>query len=258
LLVDGHNLLFKAFYGVPERLLPDGRPIQGVLGFIGMLRKIIKLTAPTHVLVVFDPEEQPTRSLISMQYKKNRIQDFTGLPDRVNPFSQLAGIYQALEILGIRFIEESGYEADDMIAGYATRAKGKVIIVSTDSDFFQIVDENIAVLRYYGKKSVTYDENTIEKRYGIRPAKFLEFKALTGDKSDNIKGIRGVGPKTALKILAGVKGLNPEEEKLFAENMDILRLCTSAPLPVSIDRLSLDKRILDVKMGDLLAGLQLL
>jgi len=251
LLVDGHNLLCKAFFGLPERLLPDGRPIQGVIGFIGMLRKIIKLMAPTHILVVFDTEEIPARSALNTQYKKNRI-DFTGIPDRANPFSQLSGICQTLRFLGIRFIEEPGVEADDMIASYAVQCEGQVIIVSSDSDFFPLINNNIVLLRYQGKHTMIFDENTVEKRYGIRPSRFLEFKALTGDKSDNIRGIKGVGSKTALKILGGLRRLSPEEEILFSDNMNILRLHTSIPLPVSIDRLSLDPRILSIQFSELM------
>ena len=88
LLVDGHNLLFQSFYGIPEKLLADGRPVQGVIGFIGILNKIIKSIEPTHILVVFDPEEKPSRADLFAPYKQNR-QDFSCVADRDNPFSQL-------------------------------------------------------------------------------------------------------------------------------------------------------------------------
>jgi len=227
------------------------------MGFIGMLRKIIKLIAPSHVLVVFDPEEIPARSALNAQYKKNR-KDLTGVPDRENPFSQIAGIYQALQVLGIRFIEEPGYEADDMIASYAIRADGRIIIVSSDSDFFPLINDNIVVLHYRGKKSIIFDPEMVEARFGLHPSRFLEFKALTGDKSDNIRGIDGVGPKTALKILGGSRRLSPEEEDIFLDNMNILRLHTDVSLPVPLDQLILDKRILDMKAGGLFAVLGLL
>ena len=227
------------------------------MGFIGMLRKIIKLIAPSHVLVVFDPEEIPARSALNAQYKKNR-KDLTGVPDRENPFSQIAGIYQALQVLGIRFIEEPGYEADDMIASYAIRADGRIIIVSSDSDFFPLINDNIVVLHYRGKKSIIFDPEMVEARFGLHPSSFLEFKALTGDKSDNIRGIKGVGPKTALKILGELRRLSPEEEIIFTENENILRLHTDVSLPVPLDQLILDKRILDMKAGDLFASLGLL
>jgi DNA polymerase-1 len=227
------------------------------MGFIGMLRKIIKLIAPSHVLVVFDPEEIPARSALNAQYKKNR-KDLTGVPDRENPFSQIAGIYQALQVLGIRFIEEPGYEADDMIASYAIRADGRIIIVSSDSDFFPLINDNIVVLHYRGKKSIIFDPEMVEARFGLHPSSFLEFKALTGDKSDNIRGIKGVGPKTALKILGGLRRLSLEEEIIFTENENILRLHTDVSLPVPLDQLILDKRILDMKAGGLFAVLGLL
>jgi len=98
----------------------------------------------------------------------------------------------------------------------------------------------------------------VEARFGLHPSRFLEFKALIGDKSDNIRGIKGVGPKTALKILGGLRRLSPEEEIIFTEDENILRLHTDVSLPVPLDQLILDKRILDMKAGDLFASLGLL
>src|SRR3972149_5827099 len=194
LLVDGHNLLFKAFFGIPERLLPDGRPVQGIIGFVGILRKILRQTKPSHVLVVFDPEEKPTRALRYDRYKANR-RDFSGCPERENPFSQLVHVKNALDSLGIRYAEEAGCEADDMIASYAVNSDCEVVIVSSDTDFFQLVNESILVLRYGGEKQVLFDEDLIMTKYGVHPDKFLEFKALVGDKADNIAGLKGIGPK---------------------------------------------------------------
>src|SRR3990172_427777 len=97
LLVDGHNVMHKAWNGIPEKLLPDGRPVHGVIGFVSIVTKLIKLTEPTHVLVVFDPEEKPSRAALYPPYKQNRDKDFSGVPDRENPFTQLDGIKRALD-----------------------------------------------------------------------------------------------------------------------------------------------------------------
>ncbi len=252
LLVDGHNLLCKAFYGIPERLLPDGTPVHGLIGFIGILRKMIRKTEPSHVLVVFDPEEQPSRRQRYPRYKANR-HDLSGLPARENPFSQLSGIKRALDSLGIRWLEQTGHEADDVIASYAVKSGCRTIIASSDTDFFQLVSSRISVFRYHGKKSTVYDEAQIVTRYGVSPARFIEYRALTGDKTDNIAGLRGVGPKTAARILNGERVLSEEESALFAVNREIIRLNTEIELPYSIEQLLFDARIMHVEIGSLLS-----
>ena len=120
LLVDGHNLLFKAFFGIPERLLPDGRPVQGAIGFIGILKRIIKQVQPTHLMVIFDSEGRPSRTLRFADYKANR-RDFSGVSVRKNPFTQLVFIAKILCMTGIKHVEATDSEADDLIASYGWR-----------------------------------------------------------------------------------------------------------------------------------------
>ncbi len=202
LLVDGSNLLFQMFFGMPARIVSqNGKPIHGVVGFVGALLKIITLTKPTHILVVFDGEKENERKEINSDYKSNRI-DYSNVKDKNNPFSQLLMIYEALDYLGIKHVEADKYEADDLIYSYALNFNsGYVIISSYDSDFFQIVSDKVSVIRYRGKNTSICDTNYIKERFGVTPDKFLDFKALVGDKADNIKGIKGVGPKTAAKFI---------------------------------------------------------
>ena len=251
LLFDGHNLLCKAFYGLPERLLPDGKPIQGVIGFLGIMIKIIKKVEPTHILVVFDPEETPARALSYENYKGNR-KNFNNVPEKENPFSQLADIKTALENLGIKYLEQSGYEADDMIASMAYRAKCEVIIVSTDTDFLQMVDGRIKVFRYHGKKSIVFNEATVQEKYGIHPSRFIEYKALVGDKTDNIKGIKGIGPKTAVRVINSQKKLTEEEQEIFQRNLDIIALDTRVKCAFSLNQLSFSRELAGFKLGEFL------
>jgi DNA polymerase I len=147
LLIDGHNLLCKAFFGIPEKLLPNGKPVQGVIGFIAILVKIIKLIKPTHVLVVFDPEEKPSRTALYPKYKANSQEEFSKKDDRENPFTQLADIITALENLNIRYIIPPGYEADDMIASYAAQVPCEVIIAYSDTDFLQLLNQKTTMFR---------------------------------------------------------------------------------------------------------------
>ncbi len=239
LLVDGHNLLFKAFFGIPERLSPDGKSIHGIIGFIGILCKIIKTTDPSHVLVVFDPEEKPSRTDIYAPYKQNR-QDFSDVADRENPFSQLDDIKKGLDSLKVRYVEQPGYEADDMIASYALQTPFNIIITSSDTDFLQLICDRINMFCYRGKKPILFTETAVQERYGISPDRFLEYKALIGDKTDNIDGVKGIGPKTAVKVLNGEKELNEEEQQIFKRNLELIRLEIKAELPYDIDQLFVD------------------
>lgn len=203
LIVDGSNLLFQMFYGMPARITgKDGKAIQGTLGFVGALLKIIRRIGPTHVAVLFDGECSNERKKIEPNYKANRV-DYSQMEEEDIPFSQLPDIYAALDHLGIRHQETTVCEADDWIAGYAkTGGEGQsVIIVSQDSDFFQLIGERVSVLRYRGEKSVRCDPLYLRERFGIEPEQYAAFKSLTGDTADNIPGVKGIGPKTAAALL---------------------------------------------------------
>jgi DNA polymerase-1 len=254
LLVDGHNLLFKAFYGIPERLLSNGRPIHGVIGFISILTKIIDSTEPTHVLVVFDPEEQPSRTTRYSPYKQNR-HDYGGKPDRENPFSQLAYIKRALDSLLVKWVEQPGCEADDMIASYASQVPCKTIIAATDTDFLQLVCKKTTVLHYHRKSPILFTESTVREKYGIHPRSFLEYKSLIGDKTDNISGIRGIGPKTAIKVLKGERELTEEERKIFERNRGLIKLDTRIKLPYSLKELRFRNSLEGLKIGEYLRSI---
>jgi len=258
LLIDGHNLLCKAFFGIPEKILPNGKPVHGVIGFIAILVKIIKLMKPTHVLVVFDPEEVPSRTALYPQYKANRQEDFNRKDDRENPFTQLAGIITALDNLDIRYIIQPGYEADDMIASYAVQVPGEVIIVSSDTDFLQLLNQRITMFRYHGKKSIIFDEAVVKEKYGIHPSQFLEYKALIGDKTDNIDGIRGIGKKNAIKVIQGTKGLSEAECDFFERNRQLIKLYTNAKLPFTVNQLLFTKDLENFKTFQFLRGISIL
>ena len=203
LIVDGSNLLFQMFYGMPARIVnAHGRAIQGTLGFIGALLKIIRMVQPTHVLVAFDGECDNGRTALDENYKANRP-DYSEMPEEDTPFSQLPDIYAALDELGICHKETENCEADDWIAAYAVQW-GKsmdVVIVSQDSDFFQLITERVSVLRYRGKNTAICDPAYIQEKLGIRPDRYASFKALTGDTADNIRGADKIGPKTAAELM---------------------------------------------------------
>jgi len=203
LIVDGHNLLFQMFFGMPSRIInKDGKAIQGTLGFVGALIKIIKMTEPTHIIVLFDAEQENDRAQLDAQYKANRA-DYSAIPDEQNPFSQLPDIYEALDFLAIKHTEVVGAEADDAISSYVSAYSGQmnIVISSFDSDFFQLINENTSILRYRGIKTILCDSRYVLDRYGVLPTQYPDFKSLTGDTSDNIRGAEKIGPKTAAQLI---------------------------------------------------------
>lgn len=203
LLVDGSNLLFQMFYGMPARILnSEGKPIQGTLGFVGALLKMIRRVQPTAVAVLFDGECHNDRRDIDENYKANR-EDFSQMAEEDTPFSQLPDVYRALDYLEICHAETTDCEVDDWMAAYCRRygQEMELVIASQDSDFFQLISENVTVLRYRGENSVLCDAQYIQEKLGIEPGQYADFKSLTGDTADNIKGADKVGPKTAAWLL---------------------------------------------------------
>ena len=203
LLVDGSNLLFQMFYGMPNASpAANGQDIRGTIGFLGALRRMLEMTCPTHVAVLFDGECENSRTELDENYKANRP-DYDGIPEEETPFGQLGYIYKALDRLGIRHKETENCETDDWIAAYALALgeRMEVVIASFDSDYFQLLTEQVSVLRYRGDRSAVWTPATLEEKLGITPGMYAQFKALTGDAADNIAGVPKVGPKTAAALL---------------------------------------------------------
>lgn len=219
LIVDGSNLLFQMFFGMPARIVnKQGKAIQGTLGFVGALLKIIRKIEPTHIAVFFDGEYENVRSSLASGYKVNRV-DYSEIPEENNPLSQLPDVYAALDYLGIKHTETITCETDDWIAGYAFTygQENEIVISSFDSDFFQLITDNVSVLRYRGENTVICTPEYINKKFGITPSQYADFKSLTGDTSDNIKGADKVGPKTASFLLGEFGNL----ENILANANDI-------------------------------------
>lgn len=202
-LVEGSNLLWRAAYGFPARITTrDGRDVTGLFGFFALLRKAIhELDEPAECTVVFDSEkgwagrrqEDPT-------YKQHReTTDFS-------PLTALVDIQRGLTELGICWQESGDWEADDVIATYAVRARARdVLIMSTDKDFYQLLDRprilQLNTARSAERRLITGLE--VRERFGIVPDQWCDYRALVGDPSDGIPGVRGIGPIRARQLLAG-------------------------------------------------------
>lgn len=257
LIVDGMNLHFQMFFGMPRKIYNEnGIGIWGVIGFVGALNKLINLTEPTHIAIIFDGEGHNPRCDVLEEYKANRP-DYSEMGEEENPFIQLPLVYRAIEAMGIHFSEVHGCECDDVIASYAKRfgKELQVVISSFDSDYFQLITDNVRVVRYRGLSSVICDKNYVRERYGIAPEYYADWKSLVGDTADNIKGIKGVGPKTATRliseygtlseILANVEEIQPEKlrekisdgKEILLRNYSLIRLDDTSVLPFEIEEL---------------------
>ena len=203
LLIDGSQLLFQSFYGMPNKIFNrSGVQIEAVICFAGILRKTIAEINPTHLLVVFDGERKLERKEIDESYKAGRI-DYSLVEDTDSPFTQLPLIKQVLNYYNINWVETTYKEADDFIAGICNKYSHdyKIVISSSDKDFLQLIDDNVNVFVYRGKLSMLYTPETFEQRFGFSATSYLHYKCLIGDSSDNVKGIKGIGTKTATNLI---------------------------------------------------------
>ena len=200
LLVDGHSLAFRAFYALnPENFRnAEGQHTNAIHGFISMLLNILEVHKPTHLCVAFDVSRESFRTQELPEYKGTRgetPEEFIG---------QTELLVDALKAMRITSVSRENFEADDLIASLATKGETEgfeVLVVSGDRDTFQLITENTTIL--YPVKGVLnlarMDDAAVLEKYGVHARQYPELAALVGETSDNLKGIPGVGPKTAAK-----------------------------------------------------------
>ena len=195
-LIDSNSLINRAFYALPVMQNNKGQFTNAVYGFISMLQRLIAEENPTHICAVFDEKEKTFRNEIYEAYKANR----KGMPDELG--CQLPLLKDVLEAMDIKILSKEGYEADDIIGTLAKRFKQNTIIVTGDKDCLQLVDDTTRV--YLTRRGVTdikeYNLVALSDE-GLKPWQIIELKGLAGDASDNIPGARGIGEKTARKLL---------------------------------------------------------
>lgn len=200
LLIDGSSLIFRAFYAIKNLTTKDGVFVNGVYGFLNMYYKALELIKPTHIFVAFDKG--------SKTFRHNEFSDYKGTRDKApNEITYQFGILKdLLSSMNVNYLELDEYEADDILGTVAKLAQKEgfeVDIFTGDRDYLQLVDENIFV--HLTKKGISeiklMNMDSILEDYGLSPKQLIDVKALQGDSSDNIPGVKGVGEKTALKLI---------------------------------------------------------
>lgn len=209
LLIDGNNLFYRAYHALPPLTDKTGKNANAVYGFSNMLIRATKEVEPTYVACAFDTKAPTFRHVEFEAYKAQRKPP----PDDLYP--QLPKVKSVLDAFGICYFEKAGYEADDLLASIACKpkirnSKLETIILSGDRDLLQLVDGDIKVQAPgwnlpAGKAGLAtttlFGSAEVEEKYGITPMQMVDYKAMTGDPSDNIPGIAGIGPKTAATLL---------------------------------------------------------
>lgn len=199
LILDGHALTYRAFFGVPDRIRTvKGKAINAVLGFYNTLSSLINQIHPDYLVVAFDLPEPTFRHLLYEEYKANR----PPMPEDLK--YQIPLIRQLLESFEIPILELPGYEADDIVGTLTKFLPNKhteAYVVTTDRDALQLVNDNVSVLVPNSRENKIYTPAVVEHEWQVTPSLIPDLKALMGDNSDNIPGIPLVGPKTAVRWL---------------------------------------------------------
>jgi DNA polymerase-1 len=236
LLIDGFNLAYRCFFAVPELTRADGFPTNALHGWVKSIWKLADQEKPDATLVFFDLGGAQDRLALLPEYKAQREE----MPEALE--KQIPAIKALTRALGLVGIEQDGVESDDLLASQAValaREGHEVLIVSSDKDFAQIVGERIKIMLPPPSANPKLgwrllDAAGVEEKFGVPPAQIADYLALIGDTSDNIRGIDGVGPKTAakwLKEFGGVEGvlanfalLKPERfQQVVKDSADTLR-----------------------------------
>ncbi|MCR4629563.1 MAG: DNA polymerase I, partial [Clostridium sp.] len=203
LLIDGHSIMNRAFYGVPELTNSKGLHTNAVYGFLNIMLKVIEEEQADHLAVAFDLSAPTFRHKMFSEYKGTR----KPMPEELR--EQIPVIKDVLKAMNIPILSMEGFEADDILGTVAKRmqAEGKeVSILSGDRDLLQLSDEHIKICLPKTVKRVTevhyYYPEDVKREYGIAPIEVIDLKALMGDTSDNIPGVPSVGEKTATAIIS--------------------------------------------------------
>ena len=230
-VIDGTNLIHRNYYVFQNMRNKDGIHIGGLYGTIRSLQSYVNNFNPKQMVICFDKGKETFRHQMYPDYKGTRKKTDEELKSQFALFEEFCGL------ANLPFVEMDSYEADDLIGSLCCNSKEyglKSYAVTGDKDIFQLIDNEIDVLYLSHKGPVMYGEEEFVSEYGIQPSQFIDYKALVGDASDNIPGVRGVGKKTAEKLLKSygsldkiynnVDKLKGKQKERIIENKDIAYL----------------------------------
>lgn len=256
LLIDANSLIHRSFHALPELINKNGIPTGALYGLVNMLMKILKNESPDYVAAAFDRPEPTFRKELSKEYKAHRPK----APDSL--ISQIKKAHDIFSAFGIKWFETPGYEADDII-GTLVKKNSKnvhIVILTGDLDSLQLVCKN-KVVTITPKKGISdtflYNEDAVIARFEIPPSKIVDYKALVGDKSDNISGVPGIGDKGAAKLLKKYKDIEDIIKNGDKEDPLVLRVKkykNEAQLSKKLAKIHQSVPIEEASLSDLLWG----
>ncbi|MBS1245708.1 MAG: polymerase, partial [Chloroflexi bacterium] len=241
-LIDGHSLAYRAFFALPPDLKTrSGELTNAVYGFVSMLLAVWRDEQPDYVAVAFDVGKT-FRDEMYADYKATRAK----MPDELAP--QIDRIQQIVKTFNLPVVTAEGFEADDILGTLAARAARDgldTLIVTGDTDAFQLIEPNVRVLTSQRKWSETkiYDEAAVRERYGLEPRQLIDYKALVGDTSDNVPGVKGVGEKTATQLLQQFGSV----EDIYAHLDEIAAKRAHTSLEAGRESAALSKKLITIK-----------
>ena len=217
-IVDTSSFIFRAFYAITNLTTKSGFPTNALYGFLKMYLKLLKEANPKYIVSVFDTGNKNFRHDLYSEYKANRAK----CPDELA--LQMPFFRDFVKALGVKVIDKEGFEADDVIATITDKAKEfqmGVEIVTADKDLMQLVESNVGI--WDTMKDKHYDREAVKEKFGVYPENVLNYLALVGDTSDNIPGVKGLGPKTAVTLLENYDSIEALYENLeeIANNKNI-------------------------------------
>ncbi len=260
-LIDGHSILNRAFYGVPDLTNADGLHTNAVYGFLNIMFKILDQEKPEYLTVAFDVHAPTFRHEMFEEYKGTRK------PMAEELRQQVPVIKEVLQAMGVKIIEKAGLEADDIlgtISRMSERRGLEVSVISGDRDLLQLATEHVKIRIPKTKKGQTeiedYYAEDVLNAYQVTPTEFIDLKALMGDTSDNIPGLPGVGEKTATKIITEYHSIEnahehaselkpPRASKAIIEHWD-LAVLSKTLATIKLDA-EIDYEFADAKLGNL-------
>lgn len=245
-LIDGSGYIFRAYYAVHSLSTSTGFPTNALYGFTKMLMRLIDQVGADHMLMVFDAGKDTFRNEMYSEYKANRSE----CPEDLVP--QMPYFRHISRALGLQVTELVGYEADDIIGTCSKRltdAGIETVIVSGDKDLMQLVDSNVEM--WDTMKNKHYKSPQVVEKFGVTPDKIVELLALMGDSSDNIPGVAGVGPKTALQLIKTYQDTENiiKSTELIKEDKQIRgRVKVAAAIEENPEILRLSRRLVEIKL----------
>lgn len=237
-LIDISSLFFRSYYAISANMKnKKNQPTNALYGVFRMFNKLIKDKSPDHIISCFDTKHPSFRKDLYSEYKANRDE----MPEDLQ--EQVPYLKQMMEVLQIPAVEKKGFEADDIIGSLALAAKKENLetyIVSGDKDFAQLVDNEVFL--YDTMKEIIYNPAAVKQKWGVYPEQMLDYLSLVGDSSDNVPGVRGIGPKGATTLLEKYQNLDN-----IYKNLDIVTGSTQKKLQEGKEMAYLSKKLIDLK-----------